>query len=1479
MAAAAPLHPAPLSMRTNDAQATAGHTSPTKHRARLNNPAALIDGWRQTLRTRSPAEQATATAPTRGQQVYVQEQYGAAGTGAGAGYGGGRRVPPSVVSSSNRLSTNPSLLSLDRPASPSTTVDPYGPLSPSSPRYVAPSLPTASLPIPGYRHSTHAPQPGYQPAFSHSSRSHTSLPSYASGSGGRHPFSKPHQHAPHAQQQQHQPARRYDADYDRSLPVSAPSAMSSGGATAGPSRELYDHRSATFPSPTQAPIPPPVPSVPRSSRPLVAHTSDSAPRHRREREVREDGGASSSTARRPTRSKREAVDPADLGRRAGTGSSGSRADAHAKDSKESLESVETDFSGRTRSSGRQRRRRREGDEEGEEETGAGGVAGRSRQLFDPRKDDPMRFTQAAPTPSARTKDMRSFANGSVLSFQSSMSDVMASPVTGSDYTATGGADDGASILTGGSARSRSSQHPALAHIKRLYKEITTLETQLQEENRAAQAAASRDADGEEGKAAGVRIQGQAKRFDDEYWVKLASRHKQLVEAHFEFLKFALDPSHPASFHSLPQRYNIPTRLWQTAFHQLLERMRHAVLAFPFRRDSASSSSANVLEHLIEYCQWAYTFYSQLLDEPLVASMQAAWIEQLGDLARYRMAVAGLASRVHAAQQQAAPSTPASLTAAALDAHEKGEVEDAKPHRPADAASIGQAALNDWDLEEQETWREIAKDWYGQGLAENPGTGRLQHHLALLSKGDELRSLYHYCKSLTAAHPYVSARESILPLFEDEHQARRTQPDVTKAELFVHLHGMLFTKISLDDFDEYLERFVERLKEEGWALNKVKDDLMSMEQDANAPFGDREWFMLGIINVAALLQYGAEDGVLRKLMNRDTSDAPEATGSSRRHGQHASSRHGARSSTKTRLAPQAIMVKRAEEPMQSSAVSDIGDDTERASSNGTAVPSEDVVKQLNVPAPDSPEDDPLLFKLAQRLAFSLLSVALREPFRRLAATTIVNPYVTVVLTFLAHLSFHPAAFKHVERAIPWQQLAELFGRIPPVVEIRLETPAKLVGGKPLPEDWCIRGMDWAGRQLFGRGYWREHRHRSAPEVAGLPPPIEGVEGTTVRVESEMDALKFDLAALDDVTAASTTDDDYAVGQAPPSGDAYRSLATQLAEGRWRRIAVCAAWLVRNIPGFDFDISAMGLEQRFRVTGVLRDKVESWRQEDEDAREAERLSRLALEDKVGSAGSAEEDGDGSDDEEDFEDENDSEEVRDLKARRRQLKAIIRQARSTTRSFGKASLKVKLGGKSASIPKVFPGYTVLVFDTNVLLTSIKLFSELVAAECWTIIVPLAVVTELDGLKRNSTPLGVAANEVIDYLEQAIRGYSRFLKIQTSRGNYLKDLAIRNESIDFRGGAHSSVGDGDLSSSNDIARTMDDVILHAAAWQNDHFTNRVALVNPRAIVEKVKVPSDAVQVVLVTFDRNLRLKARARGIDVTDEKGLKKALDAAGG
>ncbi|GAA5858929.1 hypothetical protein JCM9279_004362, partial [Rhodotorula babjevae] len=412
---------------------------------------------------------------------------------------------------------------------------------------------------------------------------------------------------------------------------------------------------------------------------------------------------------------------ADLGRRAGAGSgsglvaarSGAGPAHHssrapvAQGSKESLESVETDFSGRTRSSGgggsggRRRRRREEagaGGDDGDEAAdsvaaGLGSAAGASsasrssRQLFDPRRDDPMRFAEArAERTAARhgglgkasAADTRSLASGSVLSFASDM--------TGDD-AASASAASGAASASG----SKRPPHPAMAPLKRAYREITDLEARVAEEHRAAQAASAREggeADdfaaggggGGSGAKAGVRIQGAGAggraRLDDEYWVRLATLHKQLADAHYSFLQLALDPRLPASLHSLAQRYNIPTRLWQVAFHQLLERMRHAVLSAPLPSSHGpapghadDSPPANVLEHLIEFIQHAYGFYSQLFEDPTIAIFRAAWIEQLGDLARYRMAVAGLASRMHAASasSSAAAAAPARLTSAALDA--------------------------------------------------------------------------------------------------------------------------------------------------------------------------------------------------------------------------------------------------------------------------------------------------------------------------------------------------------------------------------------------------------------------------------------------------------------------------------------------------------------------------------------------------------------------------------------------------------------------------------------------------------------------------------------------------------------------------------------------------------------------------------------------------------------------------------------------
>ena len=65
--------------------------------------------------------------------------------------------------------------------------------------------------------------------------------------------------------------------------------------------------------------------------------------------------------------------------------------------------------------------------------------------------------------------------------------------------------------------------------------------------------------------------------------------------------------------------------------------------------------------------------------------------------------------------------------------------------------------------------------------------------------------------MVAFHPFSTARESVLAMWSPTAQARRQAPDARLTELFVCLHGMLFTNIQLDDFKRVLERFQEKLQ--------------------------------------------------------------------------------------------------------------------------------------------------------------------------------------------------------------------------------------------------------------------------------------------------------------------------------------------------------------------------------------------------------------------------------------------------------------------------------------------------------------------------------------------------------------------------------------------------------------------------------------------------------------------------------------------
>lgn len=115
----------------------------------------------------------------------------------------------------------------------------------------------------------------------------------------------------------------------------------------------------------------------------------------------------------------------------------------------------------------------------------------------------------------------------------------------------------------------------------------------------------------------------------------------------------------------------------------------------------------------------------------------------------------------------------------------------------------------------------------------------------------------------------------------------------------------------------------------------------------------------------------------------------------------------------------------------------------------------------------------------------------------------------------------------------------------------------------------------------------------------------------------------------------------------------------------------------------------------------------------------------------------------------------------------------------------------------------------------------------------VPLAVVTELNGLKVSNSPLSEAANAAIHYIVSHLRSHLTLLKVQTSKGNYLSTLSIRIEDIVF---THDS-----------WEGSMDNLILHAVIWHDEHWVDRSAILNA-----EVADTTGAAKVILISFDHN---------------------------
>ncbi|CAG8495753.1 7783_t:CDS:2 [Ambispora leptoticha] len=225
----------------------------------------------------------------------------------------------------------------------------------------------------------------------------------------------------------------------------------------------------------------------------------------------------------------------------------------------------------------------------------------------------------------------------------------------------------------------------------------------------------------------------------------------------------------------------------------------------------------------------------------------------------------------------------------------------------------------------------------------------------------------------------------------------------------------------------------------------------------------------------------------------------------------------------------------------------------------------------------------------------------------------------------------------------------------------------------------------------------------------------------------------------------------------------------------------------------------------------------------------------------------------------DQEEDENIKELKARRASLEmktAALIDSRVTPKKSHLNEKKTEITPMKKKSPKpaskILPGYTTLIVDTNCLVGDLHAVKRIIKSEKWNVVVPMAVITELAGLTLNPPPLGNSATEALNYLKLAMSSRTREikLKVQTSKGNYISDIGF-NEEFDF--------GDGE-----DKKKNLDDIILGICLW---HAKDHPDTSNQNNGTQNEKV-------VLLTNDRNLRVKARARDVNVVNVQDFKNLI-----
>ncbi|KAA8622014.1 EST1-DNA-bind domain-containing protein [Pyrenophora tritici-repentis] len=322
-----------------------------------------------------------------------------------------------------------------------------------------------------------------------------------------------------------------------------------------------------------------------------------------------------------------------------------------------------------------------------------------------------------------------------------------------------------------------SQEELDSEVKSIYRCIVMVENKCMHVDRA--------------RAAAIAEEGEARtNLASDHWQALIVLHRTLLHEHHDFFLASQHPSSSPALRRLAAKYSMPARMWMHGIYSFLKLLQKHL--------------PESIDHMLAFIYLAYQMVALLYET--VPAFEDTWIECLGDLGRFRM------------------------------------------------------AIEDEDVCDRETWAGVARSWYIKAADKNPTVGRLYYHLAILARPHVLLQMYYYSRSLASVKPFENARESIKALLdplvqESQHTAL---DDFSNEKVFVLAHASQFDYSSIEEdsfginkptakFSAYKTGFLEKLDTYiGRVTAKWKD----------------QGVYVAVANIAGWFDYGKDKNLIR-----------------------------------------------------------------------------------------------------------------------------------------------------------------------------------------------------------------------------------------------------------------------------------------------------------------------------------------------------------------------------------------------------------------------------------------------------------------------------------------------------------------------------------------------------------------------------------------------------------------------------------------